>query len=294
MRRIGFILLTILALSSAACGDKTDEEAREKPARTPDVTDGRDDLILTWFASGGAQTASSVADVPEDYRKRVRVQDPTIPPEETDPSFVFIADLRKAGGGGNYPVEAVPRAKYEQERKAARDALMNATPTPGSGGGIRLGPDGKPPIIMYSTTTCPVCVSARRWLIDQGIPFTEKDVGKDRAAAAELAAKGKAQGVPTTGVPVFDVGGMLIPGFDKDLIRKLLAAPSRGPSPAPTPAPPGLPKPPADRPLIPKPGPPQPPIPPDPPVAGNPDPTPVDKDKKMKKMLPLGPTQAAI
>ena len=93
-----------------------------------------------------------------------------------------------------------------------------------------LGPDGKPPVILYSTTTCPVCISARRWLIDKGIPYTEKDVGKDAAAAAELRAKGQAQGVPTTGVPVFDVGGLLIPGFDKDLIQKLLtSAPSAPP-----------------------------------------------------------------
>jgi glutaredoxin len=94
---------------------------------------------------------------------------------------------------------------------------------------------------MYATKTCPVCKNARRWLLDQGIPYVEKDLEVDEAAAAELAAKGKAQGVPTSGVPIFEIRGRLLPGFDPGAIRAALsgspAAPPAAPAPAPSPAP---------------------------------------------------------
>jgi glutaredoxin len=77
---------------------------------------------------------------------------------------------------------------------------------------------------MYANKHCPLCQKARRWLLEQKIPYVEKDIQQDRAAAGELMAKGKAQGIPVTGVPVFDVGGKLIPGFDKATIRKVWAA----------------------------------------------------------------------
>ncbi len=76
---------------------------------------------------------------------------------------------------------------------------------------------------MYATTHCPVCHKARRWLLEQKIPYIEKDLEKDPAAAQALQAKGKAQGVPTSGVPVFEINGQLVPGFDPTIIKKLLA-----------------------------------------------------------------------
>ena len=81
---------------------------------------------------------------------------------------------------------------------------------------------------MFSTRHCPVCQQARRWLVDQQIPFVERDIERDPAAAAALQQKGRAQGVPTSGVPVFEINGRLLPGFDPPSIRKLLATPAPG------------------------------------------------------------------
>ncbi len=243
-------IASALALASvvAGCAANEGDAAKTHEARLPVVDDQRDDLVLTWFASGGAQTGTSVSDIPAEHRKEVRVQDPTIPPEEAVPSLVFIADLTKPGPGGRYKVAAVSRELYNGKRRAAAEAARTAgTPGIGDVPPIRFGPDGKPQLIMYATTTCPVCVGARRWLLDEGIPYTEKDVGRDRSAAAELAQKGKAQGVPTGGVPVFDIGGRLVPGFDKSIIRKLLA-PSQ---PAAQPAAPAPSDPPPARPVAP-------------------------------------------
>ena len=86
---------------------------------------------------------------------------------------------------------------------------------------------------MYATKRCPVCKKARRWLLKKGIPYVEKDVEKDAAAAAELQKKGRAQGIPTNGVPVFEIGGKLFPGFDPDqLMRRLSPRSNTGDSKA--------------------------------------------------------------
>jgi glutaredoxin 3 len=241
-------IVSALALASvvAGCTANEGDDAKIQEARLPVVDDQRDDLILTWFASGGAQTGTSVSDVPAEHRKEVRVQDPTIPPEEAVPSLVFIADLTKPGPGGKYKVAVVSRELYNDRRRVAA-AMTAGAPGIGDVPPIRLGPDGKPQLIMYATTTCPVCVGARRWLLDEGIPYTEKDVGRDRVAAAELAQKGKAQGISTGGVPVFDIGGRLVPGFDKSIIKKLLASST----PAVQPAAPAPADPPPARPVAP-------------------------------------------
>ena len=75
---------------------------------------------------------------------------------------------------------------------------------------------------MYATSWCPVCTKARKFLKQQGIRYTEKDIEKDPSAAAELQAKARKAGVQPGGVPVFDVGGTLVPGFDEPRLRSLL------------------------------------------------------------------------
>lgn len=221
-------LLTTAALLAAWSCSGTAESPDQTAPTKPVINDARDDLLLSWFADGGSATASSVAEVPEGARAEVRVQDPAIPPEQRDPEWIFLADLRRPGKDGRYPVRAERREDYEAGRRrvleAARDAARKVAEAQGAPLELVPGPGAADaPVIMYANRTCPVCQKARRWLLDQKIPYLEKDVQKDRAAAAELATKGRAQGVPVTGVPVFDVGGKLIAGFDKDAIRKALS-----------------------------------------------------------------------
>jgi glutaredoxin len=224
-------LLVIVGLVAASCSSSPDDPERAADRPTPPiVTEAREDLLLSWFADGGAATASSVSEVPEEARAEVRVQDPTIPPERRDPSWIFLADLRRPDQDGRYPVRALPRTEYEAARREAQATeelikAQQAAETPGKPLEIVPQPDGAGSgVIMYANRHCPVCQKARRWLLDQKIPYVEKDIQKDRAAAAELMSKGKAQGIPVSGVPVFDVGGKLIPGFDKAAIRKAIAA----------------------------------------------------------------------
>ena len=56
----------------------------------------------------------------------------------------------------------------------------------------------------------------------EGIAFVEKDIEKDQAAAEELQRKAAQAGVASNGVPMFDIGGKIMGGFDpKALVAAL-------------------------------------------------------------------------
>lgn len=73
------------------------------------------------------------------------------------------------------------------------------------------------PVIIYTSTTCPHCVTAKQYFTSKGIEYTEKNVGTDMEARKELMAKGY------MGVPVIVVGDVEMVGFDKEKIEGLLA-----------------------------------------------------------------------
>jgi len=70
---------------------------------------------------------------------------------------------------------------------------------------------------IYSTSTCPYCAMAKDFLAKNNIPFESLDVGIDQAAAKEMIDKSHQMGVP-----VLDIDGEIIVGFDKGAITKAL------------------------------------------------------------------------
>jgi len=75
----------------------------------------------------------------------------------------------------------------------------------------------KTKVKVYSTQTCPFCDKAKDFLKEHNVAFEEVDVGKDRIAAAEMVKKSG-----QIGVPVIEIGNKVIPGFDKEAIKKAL------------------------------------------------------------------------
>ena len=73
-------------------------------------------------------------------------------------------------------------------------------------------------VIMYCTSWCPGCRRARLWFKEQGIPYLEIDITKDRAAAAIV--RGYANGNETT--PCFDIKGTIILNFDLPKVQQAL------------------------------------------------------------------------
>ena len=59
-------------------------------------------------------------------------------------------------------------------------------------------------------------------MTEKGIPFVEKDIDKDPGAKRELATKARKAGIQANGVPVFDIRGKMISGFDGNRILSLV------------------------------------------------------------------------
>ena len=70
---------------------------------------------------------------------------------------------------------------------------------------------------VYSTPTCPYCLKAKQYLKDNNIDFQDIDVGSDPSLAQEMKQKSGQMGVP-----VLDVEGEIIIGFDKERIDSAL------------------------------------------------------------------------
>lgn len=72
-------------------------------------------------------------------------------------------------------------------------------------------------VTVYTTPTCPYCIMIKTFLKERGVPFVEKNVAEDRAAANEMVEKSGQMAVP-----VVDVNGEIIVGFNQDAIKKAL------------------------------------------------------------------------
>ena len=72
-------------------------------------------------------------------------------------------------------------------------------------------------VIVYSTAMCPYCSMEKEWLKKNGIKFKDINVGEDRKAAQEMILKSGQSGVPVT-----DIDGKIVVGFNKEELKKLL------------------------------------------------------------------------
>lgn len=74
-----------------------------------------------------------------------------------------------------------------------------------------------PRVKVYSTPTCPYCYMAKEYLKSNKIDFEDIDVSSDYNAAMEMIEKSGQRGVP-----VLDIDGNIIVGFDQPRIARLL------------------------------------------------------------------------
>lgn len=72
-------------------------------------------------------------------------------------------------------------------------------------------------IKVYSTPTCPYCVQVKRYLEKKEVEFEDLDVSSDREAAKEMIKETGQRGVPVT-----EIDGQFIIGFNKAKIDELL------------------------------------------------------------------------
>jgi len=70
---------------------------------------------------------------------------------------------------------------------------------------------------VYCTPFCPYCTMAKEFLKKHNVKFEDIDVQENRAAAIEMIKKSG-----QNGVPVIDVDGKIIVGFDEPALREAL------------------------------------------------------------------------
>ena len=75
-------------------------------------------------------------------------------------------------------------------------------------------------VIIYSTNWCAFCKTEKQYLDKKGVAYIEKNVEEDKAAYEELMQK---NGGDFQGVPVTDIAGELVLGFDRLKIDRLVA-----------------------------------------------------------------------
>ena len=72
-------------------------------------------------------------------------------------------------------------------------------------------------VTIYSTPTCPYCHQAKDYLTSKGIAFTELNVATDLDARSAMV-----QRSGQLGVPVIEVDGQVVVGFNRGKLDELL------------------------------------------------------------------------
>jgi glutaredoxin len=188
-------------------------------------------LLFTYVETDGIFATTDKADnVPEVTRRVVRVMgqaNGAAPRRNT--SEVDVLDLRELLANGKTRPRVMAREAFETGALAQLppgDSCPLAGPHRPSlrEKAEREGPPGEPPIVvLYGTPWCEACQAARHYLISNLIPFVSKDIENDPSAARELQQKTSRFGISADRVPILDVRGRLLVGYDQTRMDGFLA-----------------------------------------------------------------------
>lgn len=72
-------------------------------------------------------------------------------------------------------------------------------------------------IKIYSTPSCTYCKTAKAFLTSKNVAYEDVDVSVDATAREEMVTKSG-----QLGVPVFDIDGQIVVGYNEKLISKMV------------------------------------------------------------------------
>ena len=72
-------------------------------------------------------------------------------------------------------------------------------------------------VTLYTTPTCVYCKAAKEFFSENNVEYDEKDVSKNEADLQEMVKKSGGMAVP-----VIDIDGEVLVGFNKDQVADLL------------------------------------------------------------------------
>ena len=71
---------------------------------------------------------------------------------------------------------------------------------------------------VYSTPTCPYCTQVKEYLRSKDVSFSDRDVATDLEARNAMVQKSG-----QLGVPVVEVDGQIVVGFNRNKLEELLS-----------------------------------------------------------------------
>jgi glutaredoxin len=218
-----FATIGLVGCKRRGADDLQQESAEEKTKTLPPLalSDETPDLLLTWIdARGDAHVANKPADVPAEGRDKVRVVVTTR--EDGTRTLFYVANLNSKNPDGTYAVATLPRSEWDamitQRRRAFAAPAASAEPEdepadPGPKGPAQARPAGFT-VIVYGASWCGACHEAVAYLKSRKVPVIEKDIEQDPAAQSEMQAKLTRAGVHGGSIPVIDVRGKILIGFE--------------------------------------------------------------------------------
>jgi arsenate reductase-like glutaredoxin family protein len=224
--------LALFALS--ACRKPTPATPPPEQVKLPPLEVKKDGAWLYTYVDDKGQftTVDKPEDVPAAARRMVRVIDPSKGvADRRDTTNVYVVDANELLAKGKASAHTLSRQAFETGALAqlppGEASLLSERPDGGALAGEAPASAAGPPVVtVYGAAWCGVCRQARQYLAGRKIPFVYKDIEKDAAAARELSEKAARLGIPADRVPIIDVRGRLLIGFDQARIEALLGQPT--------------------------------------------------------------------
>lgn len=193
MNKIFFYVILSFILFS--CSEKHNSEIVTKPANLNNSVSNKN-LIFYYSQNNETKVITDYLKIPDEFKSSVMIVDKTLSPEQRMANkYVYVGDLTKIEND-KIPYKIITRKEYED--------LF------------------KPKITIYTTKSCPVCKQLTEYLDTKKVEYINVDVEENYEGQKELIIKAKQSDMSIQGVPVIDLNGKLVMGFDKDLIEKYL------------------------------------------------------------------------
>lgn len=135
---------------------------------------------------------------------------------ESNGSVRFVQSLAEVPASARASAERIATgAPRPAARRAAAPSRRPARPLPPAREEPARRADAT--VIVYTTSWCGWCRKTLAWLDERGVEYENRDIERNPQWAAELERKTGRQSIP-----VVDVGGRLVRGFDPGTLEELL------------------------------------------------------------------------
>lgn len=222
LARLAVFVVALGAAAPLGCS-RGEATATKEPAPAPLVVkDDSQGLLFTYVdETGNFHVEQSVEKVPTGAREHVRVMDParTDPPDQ-----IYQADLRTKKADGTYPVGLVSRASFDALASNRRTATLAKGANEDPSAKTAAAEPANKSVVVYGATWCGACAKTRSYLKSKHVPFVDKDIDADSSAAREMRVKLSKAGIQSSGIPVIDVGGKVMVGFDPGALDRALGS----------------------------------------------------------------------